>query len=211
MDYFTLGKILRDARLAMGLTQSDVAKQVGVTFQNISSWERGKSKIDIESLSTLCNLYDISITGVLTTSDSTYDPEFGVPTHGIKIPVLGSVAAGIPIEAVEDILDYEDITLELASTGEFFALKIKGQSMEPRIMDGDVVVVRRQTDVDSGDVAVVLVNGDEATVKKVRKQKNGLSLIPSNPSYDIIFFTPQEVEALPVRIIGKVVELRAKM
>lgn len=212
MDYITLGKILRDARVTIGLTQSDVAKRVGVTFQNISSWERGKSKIDIESLSTLCNLYDISLTGILTISDNIYDPEFdSPPSRGVKIPVLGTVAAGIPIEAVEEILDYEEITPQMAACGEYFALQIRGSSMEPRMVEGDVVIVRQQSDVDSGDIAVVLVNGNEATVKKIRKQENGLSLIPSNPSYDVMFFTPQEVESLPVRIIGKVVELRAKM
>lgn len=209
MDYITLGKILRDARVAIGLTQSDAAKRVGVTFQNISSWERGKSKIDIESLSTLCSLYDISVTGVLTIADG--DDSFEPPSRGVKIPVLGTVAAGIPIEAVEEILDYEEITPQMAACGEYFALQIRGSSMEPRMVEGDVVIVRQQSDVDSGDIAVVLVNGNEATVKKIRKQENGLSLIPSNPSYDVMFFTPQEVESLPVRIIGKVVELRAKM
>lgn len=91
--------------------------------------------------------------------------------RGVRIPVLGRVVAGIPIEAVEEILDYEEITPELAATGEFFALKIRGHSMEPRMMEGDVVIVRKQEDVESGDVAIVLVNGNEATVKRVKNRK----------------------------------------
>lgn len=129
---------------------------------------------------------------------------------GVKIPVLGTVAAGIPIEAIEDIIDYEEIPEEMARTGEFFALKIKGDSMAPRILDGDVVIVKKQSDVDSGDIAVVLVNGYEATVKKIRKTLSGIELVPLNPSYEIMYYTNEEIENLPIIVIGKVVELRGK-
>ena len=78
----------------------------------------------------------------------------------IRIPVLGNVAAGVPIEAIEDVIDYEEISEELAHTGDFFALKIKGDSMEPRICNGDVVIVRKQNYAESGDLVIVLVNGD---------------------------------------------------
>lgn len=83
----------------------------------------------------------------------------------IRIPVLGNVAAGIPIEAIEDVIDYEEISEELAHTGDFFALKIEGDSMEPRICNGDVVIVRKQNYAESGDLVIVLVNGDSATCK----------------------------------------------
>ena len=75
--------------------------------------------------------------------------------------------------------------------------------------DGDVVIVRKQEDVDNGDIAIVLVNGDEATVKKIKKFDGGINLIPTNPEYDVITYTNNEIISLPVRIIGKVVELRA--
>jgi len=129
---------------------------------------------------------------------------------GIRIPVLGEVAAGIPIEAVENIVDYEEIDEALAATGEFFGLQVKGDSMMPRICAGDVVIVRKQEDADTGDTAVVLVNGDSATVKRIKKEPGGLWLIPNNPAYETKVYTPAEVERLPVRIIGKVVELRGK-
>lgn len=130
---------------------------------------------------------------------------------GVRIPVLGRVVAGIPIEAVEEILDYEEITPELAATGEFFALKIRGHSMEPRMMEGDVVIVRKQEDVESGDVAIVLVNGNEATVKRVKKQEEGITLIATNTSvYEPHFYSNKEIKNLPVQILGKVVELRGK-
>ena len=131
--------------------------------------------------------------------------------RGVRIPVLGRVVAGIPIEAVEEILDYEEITPELAATGEFFALKIRGHSMEPRMMEGDVVIVRKQEDVESGDVAIVLVNGNEATVKRVKKQEEGITLIATNTSvYEPHFYSNKEIKNLSVQILGKVVELRGK-
>lgn len=131
-------------------------------------------------------------------------------TTGVRIPVLGSVIAGIPIEAIEEIIDYEEISEQLAKTGEFFALRIKGDSMEPRMYDGDVVIVRKQEEVDSGDVAIILVNGDEATVKRVKIDDNGIMMIPFNPKYTPWFYTAEECESLPVRILGKVVECRQK-
>ena len=128
----------------------------------------------------------------------------------IRIPVLGNVAAGVPIEAIEDVIDYEEISEELAHTGDFFALKIKGDSMEPRICNGDVVIVRKQNYAESGDLVIVLVNGDSATCKKLAKFPSGIRLIPFNQTYEPMFYSNEEIENKPVRIIGKVVENRQK-
>ena len=130
--------------------------------------------------------------------------------NAVKIPVLGKVAAGLPITAVENILDYEEIPHSLAATGEFVALQIKGQSMEPRIYEGDIVIVRVQPTAETGDLAVVIVNGDEATVKKVKFLPEGILLQPFNPTYQPMFYSCSDIENKPVRIFGKVVELRAK-
>ncbi len=135
----------------------------------------------------------------------------GGKPYAIRVPVLGRVAAGIPLDAVEEIIGYEDISSVRYSSGEYFGLEIKGQSMEPKISDGDVVIVRKQEDVDSGNIAVVLVNGDAATVKKIKKSPQGVTLIPSNPAYEPIYYSNEEIESLPVTILGKVVELRAKL
>ncbi len=127
-----------------------------------------------------------------------------------KIPVVGTVAAGLPCFAEDDILDYEEVTPEMAARGELFGLRVKGASMEPQIMDGDVVIVRRQDDAETGDTVVAKVNGDEATVKRLKKSPGLLTLVPANATYDPLFFTPEQVLALPVQIIGKVIELRRK-
>ena len=132
------------------------------------------------------------------------------PCKGVVINVYGSVAAGVPIEAIEDIVDTEEITQELARTGTFFGLKIKGDSMEPRMTTGDVVIVRKQDDAESGEIVIATVNGDNATCKRLMKYENGIALLSTNPDYDPMFFSNKEIEEKPVRIIGKVVELRAK-
>ena len=135
----------------------------------------------------------------------------GERNGAIKIPVLGYVAAGLPIEAVREVLDYEDISPDMLRDGsEYFALKIKGSSMEPKISDGDVVIVRVQPDVDSGQVAIVCVNGEEATCKKILKQQGGIVIQPLNPAYKTVFYSIEQIESIPITIVGRVVELRAK-
>lgn len=131
--------------------------------------------------------------------------------QGIRIPVLGRVVAGIPIEAITDIIDYEEIDPDLAKTGDFFALHVQGSSMEPKLYDGDVVIVRRQPTVESGETAIVLVNGNDATVKQVKEVDAGIMLIGHNTAvYEPHFYSQQEISDLPVQILGKVVELRRK-
>ena len=129
---------------------------------------------------------------------------------GVTINVLGRVAAGAPIEAIEAIIDTEEITEEMAATGEFFGLQINGDSMEPKMSKGDVVIVRQQDDAESGDTVIVTVNGTDATCKRLRKYRDGIELISTNPSYGPMFFTNEDIENKPVKIIGKVVELRCK-
>lgn len=131
-------------------------------------------------------------------------------TKSIQIPVLGKVVAGIPMEAVENILDFEDIPEEMSYLGQFYGLKIVGHSMEPRILEGDVVIVRKQEDAESGDLVIVLVNGDSATCKKLIKNKDGITLQSFNPAFEPMYFSAEDIQTKPVQIIGKVVELRGK-
>ena len=129
-----------------------------------------------------------------------------------KIPVLGRVAAGLPIVAEEEILDWEEISGEMALNGEYFALQIKGDSMMPRMESGDVVIVRQQDDADSGDYVIALINGDDAVCKQLKKYDDGsIALMSLNPAYDPMYFSGAEIDSTPVRIIGRVMELRGKM
>lgn len=207
----SFGAKLKKCRKDRSLSQKEFGQKIGVAESTVSLYESNKRFPDADTLKKISALFEVSLDYLLGNSPAkAAQPK---PTgRGVRIPVLGRVVAGIPIEAVEEILDYEEITPELAATGEFFALKIRGHSMEPRMMEGDVVIVRRQDDVDSGDVAIVLVNGNEATVKRVKKQEDGITLIATNTSvYEPHYYSNKEIEELPVRILGKVVELRGKL
>lgn len=194
---------LKAARKAKGMTQTAVAEYIGLAQSSYSAWESGKTKIDDASLSKLAELFEVSIDYLLG--------RVGSPDKKrVRIPVLGRVAAGIPIEAIEEIIDWEDLDAAEYGAGEYFGLKIRGDSMEPKISDGDVVIVHRQEDVDNGDIAVVLVNGDEGTCKRIKKSPQGVTLISSNPAYEPMYFSNDEILTLPVKVVGRVVELRAK-
>lgn len=129
---------------------------------------------------------------------------------GVWIPVYGNIAAGIPIEAIEDIIDQEEIPTEMTNSGEYIALRVKGSSMEPRIKEGDVVIIKRQETIENGEIAAVLVNGNDVTLKQVKVEDSGIWLIPFNSAFPHKFYTKKECTDLPVRILGKMVELRAK-
>lgn len=131
----------------------------------------------------------------------------------IRIPVLGTIPAGIPLEAVEDIQDWEEVPAAWADGGrEYFGLQVKGDSMYPQYLGGDTVILRKATTCDSGDDCAVLVNGDEATLKRVFLHEDGaIELRPVNAAYPPRTYSPAEVESLPVQIIGVVVELRRKI
>jgi repressor LexA len=127
----------------------------------------------------------------------------------VRIPVIGTVPAGVPIEAIEEFIDeYQDIPAGLARTGEFFGLKIKGNSMYPFILENDTVIVKKQSDVESGAIAIVYVNGYDATCKKIVKKEAGIELVPSNPDYPPRFYSAAEIMQLPVAVVGEVVEVR---
>ena len=128
----------------------------------------------------------------------------------VLVPVYGRIAAGIPDEMIEDIEDYEEISEAMASQGEYLALKIKGDSMEPKFSVGDVIIIRKQETCEDGEICAVMVNGDDATCKRVKRMANGIALLSTNPKYEPMYYTNEEIENLPIRILGKVVELRAK-
>ena len=194
---------LKDLRKKKGLTQGQVAKHLHVTTQAICKYEAGKAEPSSESLILLSRLFNVDLDYLLGEKEQTIE-------RGFRVPVLGSIPAGIPLEAIEEILDYEEIPKEWTDNGEYFGLKVKGNSMEPRILNGDVVIVRKQEDAESGDVCVVMVNGYDATLKQIKKENNGLWLVPFNKSYSNMFYSAEQISSLPVRIIGKVVELRGK-
>ena len=179
-----------------------VVNQLGIASGSITMWKKGTRPSE-KNLRKLAEYFGV-------TPDYFFVDHSAPVRRGVKIPVYGNVAAGIPTEAITDIEDYEEIDEETARKGDYAALRIHGKSMEPRMCDGDVVIVRIQDDIESGETAVVLVNGQDATCKKIKKTPEGIMLVPNNPDFEPIYYTIQQISELPVRIWGKVVELRAK-
>lgn len=194
---------IRALRAQNGIKQADLAKALRVSQAALSGYETGKFQADISTYIEMANFFGVSLDYLLGKPEPSQ-------SGAVPVPVLGDVAAGLPLLAEENILDYEEVSPEVAASGEIFGLRVKGSSMEPRIAPGDVVIVRKQENVDTGDTAVVLINGDSATVKKVKKETNGITLISNNPAYDPMYFSNDDIQRLPVTIIGKVIELRGK-
>ena len=127
----------------------------------------------------------------------------------IKVPVYGTIAAGNPITAYENNLGYVYYPFKMVKNGEeYFALQVKGDSMSPDIKQGDIVILKKQSTVNSGQIAAVLIENEEATLKKIERTPSGITLIPLNPSYKSVFFSNKQIELLPVTILGCAVETR---
>jgi len=189
----------------MGIERKDLAERLNVPYSTLTTWINGDAYPRIDRIEQMARLFKCEKSDLVESRDA------AKIRKAVRIPVYGRVRAGIPEAAIEDIIDTEEIDPNMVKGGaEFFALKIKGNSMEPKISDGDVVIVRKQPDIESGEVAIVMVNSEDATCKRVRKYRDGIELVASNPIYDPIFYTNEQVKQLPVTILGRVVELRAK-
>ena len=188
------------------MTQLELSQKLGVGTTSVSNWCNGLKSPRMDKVDAMCVLFNC------TRSDLMEEPKLSTnKKQGITINVLGRVAAGLPIEAVENIIDTEEISEEMAKTGEFFGLQIHGDSMEPRMYEGDVVIVRKQDDAESGDIVIAMVNGNDATCKRLTKYANGITLSSLNAKYEPMIYSNEEILQKPVRILGKVVELRGKL
>ena len=190
-------------RKEKNLRQKDVADYLNIGISTYSNWENGINEPDYDSLYKLSEFFNAPVDLILG-RDIT-------KPKGVRIPILGTIRAGLPIEAVENIIGYEEISTKLANSGDFFALKVKGDSMFPKINENDILIIRKQEVCENGDICVILVNGDEATVKKIKIIPTGIILIPENPNYDMTFYDNEEVSNLPIRILGKAIEIRRSL
>lgn len=209
----SVGKLIYDRRTELGITQKEVADFVGVSEATVSRWESGHidnmRRDRIAALSKILRLSPLAIMGIDDTDLSTRIPNMvPIDARTFRVPIVGRVAAGRPIVADEEIVGYEYIDNKYSKDGhEYFGLRIVGKSMEPTIMDGDIVIVRRQNYVENGEIAIVLIDGEEATAKEVKESADGITLIGHNAAvYTPHFYSAQEVKNLPVQIIGRVIQ-----
>lgn len=201
---------IRARRIALKMTQQELATKLGYrstsTITKIEAGENDIPQSKIEAFAKALKTTPGNLTG--------YEKDAPTPRHvkSVRIPILGKVVASVPLEAAENIEGYEEIAPSIAQKGEYFALRVRGKSMEPFIIEDDIVIARKQKEVESGEIAIVLVNGDEATVKEIKIYEDGLMLIGKNVAvYSPRFYNLHEIKTLPVKIIGKVVEVRRSL
>lgn len=207
----SLGQNIKRLRESHGMNQAQLAEIAGVTDKAVSTWENDLKIPRMGAIQKIADYFGLLKSDIIEDSSPLSRFEREQPSVE-RIPVVGRVVAGIPTEAVEDVVDWEEIPFAQARRGDFIGLKVKGASMEPRFLDGDTVIVRRQPDVESGEIAIVFVNGNEATMKKVLKQPDGITLVALNTAvYEPHFYSNRMIAELPVTIYGKVVELRGKL
>ncbi len=198
---------IKELRKTRNWTLQQLSALTHIAPNTLNQYELGKREPSFDILISLAKVFGVTTDYLMGVNDQPIKPK------GFKIPILGSIPAGIPIEAIEDIVDYEEITEDMAKTGTFFGLKVKGDSMSPTINEGDVLIIRQQDDAETGKICVVMINGYDATLKAIKKEATGLWVLPHNPNSDFkpTFYTNKEVEELPVRILGVAVEIRRSL
>lgn len=206
-----------------GITPYQLGKETGISTATLSNWKNGKYKPKDEKLQILADYFGVTLEYLKgSTKFNTKEEELAniikeakycgglKKVKSVQIPVLGKVVAGIPLEAIEEILDYEEIPEEMTLLGQYFALKVQGDSMQPRICEDDVLIVRKQSTAESGEIVIALVNGHDATCKKLIRHQEGISLVSFNSVFEPMYFSNKDIIELPVQIIGKVIENRQK-
>lgn len=194
-----IGSNIKRIRKSQNLTLEQVAKAIGTTRQTISRYENNNiNNIPMDKIKKLAAALNTTQMEILGMQDSIdYKPNK-------YIPVLGRISAGLPMYAEENIKDY--ISTNVKDDGEYFALRVKGDSMNAaHIFEGNLLIVRHQDMVENGEIAIVMINNEDATVKRFYCDGKTVTLMPqsTNPKHKPqIYDTNKTI----VRIIGKVVK-----
>lgn len=218
-----LGKYLNQIRIDRDISLREVYKRTGITFSHLSMIENGKRNVTPALLKNLAQLYNVDYIDLyekagyidlIKNDDNNLLKKIGaIPLSQnpniVKIPILGTVKAGYDYLAQENIIGNIDVENSLVGDGtEYFALQVKGDSMSPIFIEGDIVIIKKQNDCENNQIAIVIVNGEEGTIKKVRKTEQGIILQPLNPAYAPMIFTNEEIKSMPITIVGIVKQLK---
>lgn len=194
-------------RKELNLTQTDFAEKIGFSRTAVSAWEIGRNEPSNEDTIKIADFFGVSVDYIIGKTNN----RKGESSSSAIVLVYGTIPAGIPMEMIEDIIDTEEIPADMLKGGkQYFGLRVKGNSMFPEYLDGDTIILEKLEDVESGSDAVVMVNGDDGTFKRIFKNENGIILQPLNPEFQPMIYTNEQIEKLPIKVIGKVVELRRK-
>lgn len=209
--YILIGKRLKEAREEREKTLEEAGNRVGTHKSTVQRWENGKTeKISTAAIEVLADFYNVNPAWLAGKEVPKYS-KVKIDALGnlvVSIPILGTVKAGYDYMAHENWEGTIDIDKRIADTGEFFALRIKGDSMIPAFFEGDIVIIKKQNDCENNQFAVVIINGDEGTLKKVKKTDEGIILQPINPAYGPVMYTNKEIKETPIIIAGVFQELR---
>ena len=187
---------IKQLRNEKGMTQRELAKLLGVEISAVSKLEVGRVPLKEEYIIKLASFFNVSTNYLL-----------GIETATKRLlPILGTVKAGYNYLAEENVIDYIDPSMNITDPENYFGLVVKGDSMAPLFGEGDYLIVRKMDgEFNSNDIGIVLINGEEATIKKVIKTETGIELHAFNPYYPTKKFTYEEMQKLPVKVIGVVI------
>ena len=220
-----LAENIRFLRKKLNLSQEELADLLGYrSYTTIQKWESGVSEPPLKSLGKMSEIFHVNM-DVITTENlidnemrileyvSQYKNKTQKDNLTVRIPILCKVAAGTKsIYASDEIVDWTEISADMAKRGTFFGLRVSGDSMEPTINDGDLIIIRMQSDVENGQIAVVVVDGEDGYCKRIQKYNDGtIALVSDNTAYPPKYFHADEIDSVPVRIVGIVKELRRSL
>ena len=212
-----MGLYLKNIREEKNLTTDKVSEISKISKGYLSLIENGHRRASAIILKKLAQVYNLDYldlyvkAGYADLAQDEKNQKTLQNSNSSVVFIYGTIPAGIPMECIEDILDTEEISADMLKGGkQYFGLKIKGDSMYPEYLDNDTIILEKVITCESGDDCVVMVNGNDGTFKRVFKNENGIILQPLNNNYQPIIYTNEQIDALPVRILGKVVELRRK-
>lgn len=183
-----------------GKNQTDIARELGIPEMTMSNWVKAKTYPRADKIQLLADYFGIYRSDL---TEERISNLFSISTKTIKVPILGTIACGDPIYAEENFRGYKEEIADIVPSGNVFYLEAKGDSMEPTVPNGAFVMIREQPDVEYGQIAAVLVNGDtEATLKRVKRQGEIVMLVPDNPAHEPYIITKDN----PARIIGRAIK-----
>ena len=215
-----MGAYLKELRESKGLSTREVYELSKVSNSYLSLVENGHRRASAVVLKKLAPVYGVDYLDLYVKAGyadlakeeqrNKLNPIPLSELNQTEIPVLGKVKAGYDYLANENIIGHIFLDFKPSDPENYYALQVTGDSMEPLFSDGDIAIVHKQDNFDSGNTCIVLINGDEATVKKVVRMDDGIDLIAMNPYYPVRHFNKNEMDEIPVKVIGKVIEARKR-
>lgn len=213
-----IGEIIKDYRIKNKISQRAFASRTTLSPSYINTLEKiynpktgNPYSVTTDVANEIAKAMNLSIEELLAKLNDNQEFTLNAPPSSAIVFVYGTIPAGVPMECIEDIIDTEEISADMLKGGkQYFGLKVKGNSMEPEYLDGDTLILLKQDTCESGDDCVVMINGDDGTFKRVFKNSDGIILQPLNSQYAPLVFTNEQIEKLPVRILGVVDEIRRK-